>query len=162
MHTRPAAERPHSRGSTRCESWPTTCGRIACGCWWCSDANPVYSAPVDFKFTEALEHVSLRVHFGLYQDETARRCHWHLNQAHFLETWGDAWAADGTASIMQPLIEPLYRGRSAVELVAFLATLHETPGEELVRSRWRDYWNAQTRGPKSEEAFDQFCTAPAA
>ena len=57
---------------------------------------------------------------------------------------------------MQPLIEPLYGGRSAVELVAFLATLQETPGEELVRSHWRDYWNQQTRGPKTDDAFDAF------
>jgi MoCo/4Fe-4S cofactor protein with predicted Tat translocation signal len=120
------------------------------------DANPVYSAPADIKFTEALERVPLRVHLGLYQDETARRCHWHLNEAHFLETWGDAWAFDGTATVMQPLIEPLYRGRSAVELVAFLATMQETPGEELVRSRWRDYWSQQTKGLKTDDAFDAF------
>jgi MoCo/4Fe-4S cofactor protein with predicted Tat translocation signal len=120
------------------------------------DANPVYSAPVDLKFAEALERVPLRVHLGLYQDETARRCQWHLNEAHFLEAWGDARALDGTATIMQPLIEPLYRGRSAVEVIAFLATLHQTPGEELVRSYWRDRWDQQTKGAKTDDAFDQF------
>ncbi|HXY34854.1 MAG TPA: 4Fe-4S dicluster domain-containing protein, partial [Planctomycetaceae bacterium] len=120
------------------------------------DANPVYSAPADFKFTEALERVPLRVHFGLYQDETARRCHWHVNEAHFLESWGDAWAFDGTATVMQPLIEPLYRGRSPVEFIAFLATLQETPGEELIRSRWREFFSQQTRGPKGDDAFDTF------
>jgi MoCo/4Fe-4S cofactor protein with predicted Tat translocation signal len=120
------------------------------------DANPVYSAPPDFKFAEALERVPLRVHLGLYQDETARRSNWHLNQAHFLETWGDAWAFDGTATVMQPLIEPLYRGRSAIELISFLATAHETPGEELVRGHWREHFNRQTKGPKSDDAFDEF------
>jgi MoCo/4Fe-4S cofactor protein with predicted Tat translocation signal len=120
------------------------------------DANPIYSTPVDFKFAEAFERVPLRVHLGLYQDETARRCHWHLNEAHFLETWGDAWAFDGTATVMQPLIEPLYRGRSALEFVAFLATLHETIGEELVRGHWREQFNRQTRGAKSDDAFEDF------
>jgi MoCo/4Fe-4S cofactor protein with predicted Tat translocation signal len=120
------------------------------------DANPIYSAAVDLKFAEALERVPLRVHLGLYRDETARRCQWHINQAHFLETWGDALAFDGTATIQQPLIEPLYRGRSAIELVAFLATMHETPVEELVRGHWRDVWNRQTKGSKSDAAFDEF------
>jgi MoCo/4Fe-4S cofactor protein with predicted Tat translocation signal len=120
------------------------------------DANPVYSAPLDVKFAEALERVPLRVHLGLYQDETARRCNWHVNQAHFLETWGDALAFDGTATVMQPLIEPLYRGRSALELIAFLATSHETPGEELVRGHWREHFNRQAKGPKSDDAFDDF------
>jgi MoCo/4Fe-4S cofactor protein with predicted Tat translocation signal len=118
--------------------------------------NPVYSAPADFKFADALDHVPLRMHFGLYQDETARRCDWHLNEAHFLETWGDGRAFDGTATVMQPLIEPLYRGRSAIELVAFLATLQETPGEELVRAHWRDYSRQQTRGAKTDDAFENF------
>jgi molybdopterin-containing oxidoreductase family iron-sulfur binding subunit len=118
--------------------------------------NPVYSAPADFKFADALDRVPLRVHFGLYQDETARRCDWHLNEAHFLETWGDGRAFDGTATVMQPLIEPLYRGRSAIELVAFLATLQETPGEELVRAQWRDYLRQQTRGAKTDDSFDNF------
>ena len=53
-------------------------------------SNPVYTAPVDFDFTKQLERVPLRVHLGLYQDETARNCHWHLPEAHFLEAWGDA------------------------------------------------------------------------
>jgi MoCo/4Fe-4S cofactor protein with predicted Tat translocation signal len=120
------------------------------------DANPVYSAHADLKFAEALERVPLRVHLGLYRDETARRCQWHINQAHFLETWGDALAFDGTATVQQPLIEPLYRGRSAIELVFLLATMHEMPVEELVRGYWRDVFNRRTGGPKGDAAFDEF------
>ncbi|HUE17620.1 MAG TPA: TAT-variant-translocated molybdopterin oxidoreductase [Planctomycetaceae bacterium] len=113
-------------------------------------ANPVYNAPIDFDFAEQLERVPLRVHVGLYQDETARLCHWHLPEAHYLEAWGDARTYDGTASICQPLIEPLYGGRSVLEIAAFLATLQETPGEEIVRKHWRDYWTGEKRKPASE------------
>ena len=117
-------------------------------------ANPVYNAPVDFNFADQLERVPLRVHVGLYQDETARLCHWHLPEAHYLEAWGDARTYDGTASICQPLIEPLYGGRSHLEIAAFLATLHETPGEEIVQKYWRDHWNANKK--KSESDFSDF------
>ncbi|HEY5312778.1 MAG TPA: hypothetical protein VIK18_09670, partial [Pirellulales bacterium] len=99
--------------------------------------NPVYNAPVDFALTERMQKVPLRVHLGLYDDETARQCHWHLPEAHFLEAWSDARAFDGTESIVQPLIEPLYQGRSAHELVRLLAGSEPTPGYEIVRRRWR-------------------------
>jgi anaerobic selenocysteine-containing dehydrogenase len=64
--------------------------------------------------------VKLRVHLGLYEDETAELCHWHIPEAHYLETWSDARAFDGTVTIMQPLIAPLYGGKSAHELLAAL------------------------------------------
>ena len=57
---------------------------------------------------------------GLYDDETARLCHWHIPQAHCLESWGDLRAFDGTVTIQQPLIAPLYKGRTAHELLALL------------------------------------------
>ena len=60
----------------------------------------------------------LRVHLSLYDDETSALCHWHVPEAHFLESWSDARAFDGTASIVQPLIAPLYNGKSAHELLA--------------------------------------------
>ena len=75
--------------------------------------NPAFTAPVDFRFTERLQRVPLRFHLSLYQDETSRQCHWHLPEAHYLEAWSDTRAFDGIASIAQPLIEPIYQGRSA-------------------------------------------------
>jgi molybdopterin-containing oxidoreductase family iron-sulfur binding subunit len=105
--------------------------------------NPVFTAPADFRFTERMQKVPLRIHLGLYQDETARQCHWHLPEAHYLEAWGDTRAYDGTASIVQPLIEPLYRGRSAPELLAVLADRIQTPGYEIVKAYWRKHWQGQ-------------------
>ncbi len=84
------------------------------------DANPVYDAPADLEFAAALARVPTSIHCGLHYDETARRCTWHVPQAHELETWSDARAFDGTATIQQPLIAPLYGGRSLHELIAML------------------------------------------
>ena len=82
--------------------------------------NPVYTAPADLRFAEQLAKVKLRVHLGLYEDETSALCHWHIPEAHALEAWSDARAYDGTVSLMQPLIAPLYGGKSAHELLAVL------------------------------------------
>src|SRR5271163_4079493 len=101
--------------------------------------NPVYDAPADLNFADALKNtdIPLRVHLGLYQDETAELCQWHVNEAHYLESWGDARAYDGTASIVQPMIAPLYGGKSAYELTALLAGQAEATGHEIVQSYWQ-------------------------
>ena len=101
--------------------------------------NPAYDAPADLNFADVLRSnkVQLRVHCGLYQNETAELCQWHVNQTHDLESWGDARAYDGTASIIQPLIAPLYNGKSAIEFVALLSGQGDASGYELVRSYWQ-------------------------
>ena len=102
--------------------------------------NPVFTAPADLEFERHLQKVPLRVHLGLYQDETAVQCHWHIPEAHYLEAWGDARAYDGTVSIIQPLIAPLYGGKSACELLAVLAGESERAGHEIVRDYWKANW----------------------
>jgi MoCo/4Fe-4S cofactor protein with predicted Tat translocation signal len=111
--------------------------------------NPAYDAPADLNFAAALKSnkVPLRVHLGLYNDETAELCHWHVNQAHELEAWGDARAYDGTVSIIQPLIAPLYNGKSALEFVALLNGQADASGYDLVRA----YWEKQHTGPDFEQ-----------
>ena len=112
--------------------------------------NPAYDAPADFGFADALKstNIPLRVHLGLYQNETAELCHWHVNEAHYLEAWGDGRAYDGTVSIVQPLIAPLYEGRSTCELVSMLSGQANTSGHELVQA----YWKKQHPGAD----FDEF------
>ncbi len=83
-------------------------------------ANPVYSAPGDLKFAERIMKPRLRVHLSPYFDETSRLCQWHVPETHYLEQWSDALAFDGTATIVQPLISPLYDARSAHEVIAIL------------------------------------------
>ncbi len=101
--------------------------------------NPAYEAPADLDFANVLKNnkVPLRVHLGLYQNETAELCQWHINQAHELEAWGDARAYDGTVSIIQPLIAPLYNGKSANEFVALLSGQSDATGYDLVRAYWQ-------------------------
>ncbi|MGC2790976.1 MAG: TAT-variant-translocated molybdopterin oxidoreductase [Candidatus Sulfotelmatobacter sp.] len=111
--------------------------------------NPTYDAPGDLDFGDLLKSntVPLRVHYGLYQNETAELCHWHVNATHELESWGDARAYDGTASIVQPLIAPLYNGKSALEFVALLNGQADASGYDLVRS----YWQKQHSGSDFEQ-----------
>ena len=99
--------------------------------------NPLYTAPADSGFERAFEKVTTRVHLGLFEDETSAACHWHLPQAHFLESWGDTRAADGSATIVQPLIAPLYGGRTALELVAALLGQSGAKSHDLVRETWQ-------------------------
>jgi MoCo/4Fe-4S cofactor protein with predicted Tat translocation signal len=112
--------------------------------------NPAYDAPADLNFADVLKagKVPLRVHHGLYQDETAELCQWHVPATHELESWGDARAYDGTVSIIQPLIAPLYNGKSAIEFVALLSGQAEATAYDLVRTFW------QKQHPGTD--FDQF------
>jgi len=98
--------------------------------------NPVYTAPADLDFAAALAKPQLRVHLSLYADETSALCQWQVPEAHFLEAWSDARAYDGTASIVQPLIAPLYGGRSAHDVLAAMSDRPERSGYDLVRAHW--------------------------
>ncbi len=101
--------------------------------------NPAYDAPADLDFADALKNSStqFRVHVGLYDDETAELCQWHVNEAHYLEAWGDARAYDGTVTIVQPLIAPLYDGKSANEVLALVTGQPEVTGHEIVQGYWK-------------------------
>src|ERR1700677_55764 len=112
------------------------------------EGNPAYDAPADLDFANVLKNgkVPLRVHLGIYQNETAELCQWHVNQAHELEAWGDARAYDGTVSIIQPLIAPLYNGKSALEFVALLSGQADATGYDLTRA----YWQKQRTGADFE------------
>ena len=99
--------------------------------------NPAYDAPADLRFKELLGDVPLSIHLSLYDDETSQSCTWHLPRAHGLEAWGDGAAWDGTLTMRQPLIAPLYDGRSAVEVLALVSGLKNTSGYELVRENLR-------------------------
>src|SRR6185295_18377647 len=99
--------------------------------------NPVYNAPADLDFAAAIRKVPLRIHLSLYKDETSELCQWHVPEAHYLESWSDARAYDGTASIIQPLIAPLYSGKSAHEVLAAFLGERRLSGYDIVRDYWR-------------------------
>ncbi|HEX6964287.1 MAG TPA: TAT-variant-translocated molybdopterin oxidoreductase, partial [Gemmatimonadaceae bacterium] len=131
--------------------------------------NPAYTAPVDFEFAHRLRAVPRTVYLGLYENETADNVHWFVPAAHYLESWGDARARDGTASIVQPLIAPLYDGRTVDEVLAVLTGARATTAHALVQDAWRTrmgsadfdaFWDATLqRGFVSDSAFPRIGTA---
>jgi molybdopterin-containing oxidoreductase family iron-sulfur binding subunit len=102
------------------------------------DGNPVYTAPGELNFPAAIRKAPTAVHFGLYTDETAELCPWHVPAAHYLESWSDARAYDGTASIVQPLIEPLYGGRTIHELMSALTDQAVKSSYDIVQATWQE------------------------
>lgn len=111
--------------------------------------NPVYNTPVDLRLNaDRMSKIPLRVHVGLYADETAEYCHWHVPEKHFLEGWSDGRAYDGTASITQPLIDPLYDGRSIHEVVQlFFKENFDKKDHDIVK----EYWQRQNIGSPSPQ-----------
>ncbi len=112
--------------------------------------NPVYDAPCDLDFLSALIKAKLRVYSGLYYNETAEWCHWEVPATHYLESWSDTRAYDGTAGVVQPLIAPLYDSHSEHEIVAILSGRPGVSSHDLVR----DYWQSQRT--EKGKAFDDF------
>lgn len=100
--------------------------------------NPVYDACADVDFAAALRKIPLSIRLGEHDDETAALCRWNIPQAHALESWGDVRAHDGTASIQQPLIAPLYAGKSAIEFLALITGDPGRNGVDLLREHWKD------------------------
>ncbi|MCO5099603.1 MAG: 4Fe-4S dicluster domain-containing protein [Burkholderiaceae bacterium] len=101
------------------------------------DGNPVYDAPARSRFADALRRVEFSAHLSLYRDETSEACTWHLPRSHDYEQWSDSRAFDGSVTVLQPAIAPLYDTRSAHELLAVLAADPERDGREIVRATWR-------------------------
>jgi MoCo/4Fe-4S cofactor protein with predicted Tat translocation signal len=99
--------------------------------------NPVFGAPVDFEFARALARVPFRAHLNVEENETSAACRWHLPEAHPLESWGDLRAYDGTVSIVQPQIQPLYEGKTTAEILSALLDPSPRSGYDLVRDQWK-------------------------
>ncbi len=101
--------------------------------------NPVYTAPADVPFAEELPKVPTRIYLGNYEDETSVLCNWHVPAAHYLESWGDLRAYDGAVSMIQPLIAPLYQGKTASEILTFF---QGQPGRTC-HTIVQEYWQSQ-------------------
>jgi molybdopterin-containing oxidoreductase family iron-sulfur binding subunit len=116
--------------------------------------NPVYDAPVDVNFQAALEKLmnaaaerrakgeqpQVIIQLSLYHNDTTDYCDWHIPQAHYLESWSDARAVDGTATIIQPMILPLYNGKSEHEILAIFTDQPGASGYDLLQAYWRSQY----------------------
>jgi MoCo/4Fe-4S cofactor protein with predicted Tat translocation signal len=101
------------------------------------NANPIYNAPADLEFAAAFEKAKTLAHLGSHVDETGQNAQWHIPAAHFLESWSDARTYDGTVSIVQPMIDPLYGGKTAHH---FVQAMLDEPGlspYDAVRETWK-------------------------
>ena len=136
--------------------------------------NPAYNAPADLDFRTLLKNVPQSVRLGLFEDETSKLCRWHVPEAHYLEAWADVCAFDGTYSIVQPMILPLWNGVSEMEILAQLAGQPKPEGPSLVKETFTqrfkandEKWNSVLRvgfAPGSEwpETFLSFSATQAA
>src|SRR6202167_360333 len=101
------------------------------------NSNPIYAAPADLDFETAFNKVGTVVHLGSHVDETGEQAHWHINNAHYLEMWSDARAYDGTVSIVQPMIDPMYGGHNAHEFVQSMLDQPDVSAYDAVRANWK-------------------------
>ncbi|HET6168681.1 MAG TPA: 4Fe-4S dicluster domain-containing protein, partial [Terracidiphilus sp.] len=101
------------------------------------NANPMYTAPADLDFGDAFDKAQMVVHLGSHVDETGQVSHWHIPAAHAMESWSDARSYDGTVSIVQPLIDPLYGGKSAHDVLQMLLNDSMVSAHDAVRETWK-------------------------
>jgi molybdopterin-containing oxidoreductase family iron-sulfur binding subunit len=133
-------EEPLARSTTQVQDIADLVARMSAGeidTLLILGANPAYNAPAELKFAEAMQNVATTIHLGQYYDETAVQSLWHLPRAHYLEAWGDGRSWDGTRSIQQPLIKPLFNGRTPDEVLAMLTGQPATQSYDLVRSTFQ-------------------------
>ena len=101
--------------------------------------NPLYNAPADVHFADGFAKVPHTVHLGSHVDETGSVSEWHLNKTHYLESWTDARAYDGTLSIVQPMIDPLYGGRGAHDVLQSLLADPQASAFDVVQANAKQY-----------------------
>ncbi len=115
------------------------------------NGNPVYNAPAELDFAGAMKNVEFIAHLSDRIDETSLLSHWHIPLAYELESWGDARAYDGTASIIQPLIQPLFDGVSPIEFISAVAGISKD-GYEIVK----EYWFSRFGGDDFEKTWRRY------
>jgi molybdopterin-containing oxidoreductase family iron-sulfur binding subunit len=99
--------------------------------------NPVFDAPADLDFASAMAKVPHSIALGHTSDETSSKAEWHIPRAHYLESWGDARAVGGPLSVVQPLILPLFGGKSPVDVLGLMVGDKDRPGYDIVRDTWK-------------------------
>jgi MoCo/4Fe-4S cofactor protein with predicted Tat translocation signal len=100
--------------------------------------NPAYNAPVDFKLAEGIKQIENTVHVSQYMDETSGLTKWHLPLSHYLESWSDAESIDGTLSLVQPLIQPLYDSKNMLEVMHLLVNKTQRSGYDMIVEAWKN------------------------
>jgi MoCo/4Fe-4S cofactor protein with predicted Tat translocation signal len=126
------------------------------------DSNPAFSAPGALGFETLMKDVRVRLHAGLYRDETAMACDWHLPLSHPLESWGDLRTVDGTATILQPVIGTLYQTRTLPQIVAGLMGEIDPAADAAVRATWQSTFGSDFEARWRTSLHDGFVAGTAA
>ncbi len=117
--------------------------------------NPVYNAPEDLKFGQAMMKAANRIHLSDQDNATSRQCTWHIPRAHYLESWGDAVGWDGTYMAVQPLIQPLFGGKTATEVLSAFNSRKPKNSFDKARSSFSVMTGGSPRTPKNDGAFEK-------
>lgn len=125
------------------------------------DSNPAYASPGALKFADKIAHVQNRIHVGLHADETAQLCQWHLPLSHALESWSDGRAVDGSVTLGQPVIAPLYPSRNAHQFVDLLLGVGDPTADAAVRATWQSIFGADFDQRWQRSLHDGFVTGSA-
>ncbi len=110
------------------------------------NANPIYTTPADLNFASAFNKANIVAHLGSHMDETGQIAHWHVPAAHYLESWSDVRAYDGTVSIVQPMIDPLYGGHTAHHVLQMLLNDPLVSPYDAVRATWQQVLAKNNKG----------------
>lgn len=116
--------------------------------------NPVFTAPANLNFSEALANAGQVIHLSDYYNETSKLADWHINRAHFLESWGDGYSYTGTRSVIQPQIEPLFSGVSEIEFLNIILNGRQGKGYNLVQETWKSYYGTDFNSRWEEVLHD--------
>jgi molybdopterin-containing oxidoreductase family iron-sulfur binding subunit len=116
--------------------------------------NPVFTAPADLNFSDALSNATEVIHLSDYYDETSKQASWHINRAHFLEAWSDGRSYTGSRSIVQPQIEPLYSGVSEIEFLSTILSGEPAEGYDLVQETWQSYFSSNFKNQWEQTLHD--------
>jgi molybdopterin-containing oxidoreductase family iron-sulfur binding subunit len=118
--------------------------------------NPAYNAPADLGWEKLQSSVKTVVRWGLHEDETSARSAWHVPAAHYLESWGDGLARDGSYLCAQPMLLPLHGGLSEADLLSRVAGLPRPEGPEAVRETFREKAGKGLDAFAFEQAWQRF------
>jgi len=159
-YSEPIAWRPSSAGSIDDLARDIDAGQV--DTLIVLDANPAYAAPADLRLRDLLPRVHERIHAGLYHDETAQLCRWHVPLTHALESWSDARAVDGTASIIQPLVAPFFSVRTIHQIADMLLGRIDPPADAPVRATWTQTFGSEFENRWKQALHDGFVAGTAA
>ena len=139
------SDRDASTGATQFESMPDLAAEMASGdvtTLVMIGGNPAFDGPADLGFANLLMQTPTTIRLGVGHNETSALSEWVLPAAHDLEAWGDGRAVDGSVTLQQPMIQPLYDGRSAAEFLALLGDYPDRAGYDIGRTHWQAVWGA--------------------